>query len=60
MKALSLIALFFAVFLVFLGATSKGPAGAVLGNAIIAGGVIIAAIVAAVWIVMLIKEKREK
>ena len=60
MKALSLIGLFFAAFLIFLGATSKGSTGAVLGNAVIAGGVAIAVLVAVIWIIFYVKERREK
>lgn len=58
MKALSLIAIVFAAFLIFLGASSKQTAGEVLGNAVIAGGVIIAVVVAVVWVIMLIKPKK--
>jgi heme/copper-type cytochrome/quinol oxidase subunit 4 len=58
MKALSFIAILFAAFLIFLGVTSKQTAGGVLGNAVIAGGVIIAVVVAAIWILMFFKEKK--
>ncbi|MGI8788210.1 MAG: hypothetical protein ACR2HG_10665 [Pyrinomonadaceae bacterium] len=60
MKALSLIALTFAAFLIILGWSSENTAGDVLGKAVIIGGVLIAAFVAVAWILMFIKEKREK
>jgi hypothetical protein len=59
MKALSFIGLVFAAFLIFLGFTSKDASGNVLGNAIIIGGVIIAAFVIIVWIILFIKEKKD-
>lgn len=49
----------FAAFLIFLGVTSRQTAGEVLGNAVIAGGVIIAAVVIAVWAIMFFKRKKE-
>ena len=58
MKALSLIAIFFAAFLIFLGVTSKRNAGEALGNAVITGGVIIAVVVTVVWIIMFLKKKK--
>ena len=60
MKALSLIALVFAAFLIFLGFSSKTTAGNVLSNAIIVGGAIIAVFVIVVWVIMFIKEKKKK
>jgi len=60
MKALSLIAIVFAAFLIYLGITSRVSSGRILGNAVVAGGVIIAALVVAVWIIMFVKEKKEK
>jgi hypothetical protein len=60
MKALSLIALVFAAFLIVLGYTSKKNAGDVLGNTVIIGGVLIALAVAAIWTAYFIKEKRGK
>ena len=58
MKALSFIGLVFAVFLIFLGFSSRQTAGNVLSNAIIVGGAIIAAFVIIVWIIMFFKEKK--
>jgi len=60
MKALSLIALVFAAFLIFLGVSSKNTAGNVLSNAIIVGGAIIATFVIVVRVIMFIKEKKKK
>jgi hypothetical protein len=59
MKALSLIAIVFAAFLIYLGISSRVSSGRILGNAVVTGGVIIAAVVAAVWIIMFVKEKKE-
>jgi len=58
MKALSLIALVFAAFLIFLGVSSKNTAGNVLSNAIIVGGAIIVIFVIVVRVIMFIKEKK--
>ncbi|MBS1792570.1 MAG: hypothetical protein JSS81_01880 [Acidobacteria bacterium] len=60
MKALSLIGLVFAAFLIFLGISSRQASGAVLGNAIVIGGILIAVFVFVVWIILYVKEKREK
>ena len=60
MKALSLIAIVFAAFLIFLGITSRVTSGRILGNAVVTGGVIIAVVVVVVWIIMFIKEKKGK
>lgn len=60
MKALSLIALVFAAFLIFLGVSSKNTAGNVLSNAVIVGGAIIGTFVIVVWVIMFIKEKKKK
>lgn len=60
MKALSLIAIIFAAFLIFLGVSTRQSAGNVLGNAVIIGGSFIAVIVAIVWALILIKEKKGK
>lgn len=49
----------FAAFLIFLGTTSKQTAGEVLGNAVIAGGVIITVVVVSVWVIMFFKRKKE-
>jgi amino acid transporter len=59
MKALSLIALVFAAFLIFLGLSSRQTAGNVLSNAIIIGGAIIVAFVIIVWIIMFFKGKKD-
>ena len=58
MKALSFIGLVFAAFLLFLGFSSGKTAGSVLANALIVGGVIIAAFVIIVWIILFVKEKK--
>ena len=60
MKALSFIGLVFAAFLIYLGITSKTGSGNVLGNTVLVGGIFIAAFVIIVWIILFIKEKREK
>ena len=59
MKALSLVAIFFSAFLIFLGISSRANAGA-LSNAIIFGGAIIAIFVCLVWIITFFKEKKGK
>ncbi len=59
MKALSLIGLVFAAFLIFLGYSSKKASGDVLSNAIIVGGAIIGVFVIVVWVIMFIKEKKK-
>ncbi len=60
MKALSFIGLVFAAFLIFLGISTKSGSGNVLGNTVLIGGIIIAAFVIIVWIIVFIKEKRKK
>lgn len=60
MKALSLIAIIFAGFLIFLGISSINTAGDVLSYAVILGGVVIAVFIIIVWILMFIKEKKGK
>jgi hypothetical protein len=60
MKALSFIGLVFAAFLIYLGITTKSGSGAVLGNTVLVGGVVIAAFVIIVWIILFIKEKGKK
>lgn len=60
MKALSFIGLVFAAFLIYLGVSSKGGSGAVLGNTVLVGGILIAAFVIIVWIILFIKEKGKK
>lgn len=59
MKALSLIAVVFAAFLIFLGISSRKTAGT-LSNAVIIGGAVIAGFVAIIWAITFIKEKRGK
>ena len=60
MKALSFIAIIFAVFLILLGITSKDASGNVLGNAVIIGGALILVFVAVIWAIIFIKEKKGK
>jgi hypothetical protein len=60
MKALSLIAVVFAAFLIFLGVSSRDASGRVLGNAVIIGGVLIFVTVAVIWAIIFIKEKKGK
>jgi uncharacterized membrane protein YdcZ (DUF606 family) len=59
MRALSFIGMVLAAFLLFLGFSSRQKAGAVLSNAIIVGGAIIAGFVIIVWIITFLKEKRK-
>ncbi|MBA2736114.1 MAG: hypothetical protein H0U50_04905 [Pyrinomonadaceae bacterium] len=59
MKALSLIALFFAAFLIFLGISSRKTSGT-LSNTVIIGGAVIAGFVAIIWAITFIKEKKGK
>jgi 4-amino-4-deoxy-L-arabinose transferase-like glycosyltransferase len=59
MKALSLIAIVFAAFLIFLGISSREKSGA-LSNAVIIGGALIAVLVAIIWAITFIKEKKGK
>ncbi|MBK7705141.1 MAG: hypothetical protein IPN69_09425 [Acidobacteria bacterium] len=59
MKALSFIAIVIAAFLVFLGLSSRSGAGAVLSNAVIIGGVLIAVVVAGSWIAMYFKNRQQ-
>lgn len=59
MKALSTIGLTIAAFLLFLGITSRSAAGAVLSNAVIAGGAFIILVVAGSWIAVRIKNRKE-
>jgi hypothetical protein len=57
MKALSVIGIVFAAFLIFLGFSSKQTAGAVLSDALIVGGAIIAVFLIIVWVFMFFKER---
>jgi hypothetical protein len=59
MKALSLVALSMAAFLIFLGISSKETAG-VLSNAVIFIGELIAFFVAVVWTITFFKEKKNR
>jgi hypothetical protein len=59
MKALSLIGIVFAAFLIFLGFSSKQTAGAVLSDALVVGGAIIAGFLIIVWVIMFFKEKNK-
>jgi hypothetical protein len=59
MKALSLIGIVFAAFLIFLGFSSKQTAGAVLSDALVGGGAIIAGFLIIVWVIMFFKEKNK-
>ena len=59
MKALSLVALVFAAFLIFLGISSRETAG-VLSNAVIFIGVVITLFVAIVWAITFFKEKNNR
>ena len=60
MKALSLIAGFFAAFLIILGVTSRENNGDVLGFAAIIGGVLILIFISAVWILASIKKNKSQ
>lgn len=57
MKALSLIALFFAAFMIFLG-ISTHPQQGTLSNAVIIAGSLIAIFVAVVWIIKFVNERK--
>ncbi len=59
MKALSLIAIVFAAFLIIVGFTSRTTAG-VLSYAVIFLGVVIAIFVAIIWTIAFFKEKKER
>lgn len=59
MKALSLITIVFAAFFIFLGISSREKSGA-LSNAVIIGGAFIAVLVAIIWAITFIKEKKGK
>jgi membrane protein DedA with SNARE-associated domain len=58
MKALSLIAMALAAYLLFLGFSTGKSAGAPLGNALIIGGSIVAGVVVIIWVITFIKEKK--
>ena len=57
MKALSLVALVIAAFLIFLGISSRATAG-VLSNAVIFIGALIAFFVVLVWVITFFKKKK--
>ena len=59
MKALSIIALVFAAFLIFLGVSSIASTGGLSYAVIIAGSLIII-FVGIIWVSTFIKERREK
>lgn len=59
MKALSLVGLIIAAFLIFLGISSRATAG-VLSSAVIFIGALIAFFVAIVWAITFFKEKRDR
>ena len=59
MKALSLIAIVFAAFLIFLGVSSREKSGA-LSNAVIICGASILILVGIIWAITFIKEKKGK
>jgi hypothetical protein len=58
MKPLSLIAFVLALFLIFLGISSRQTSGA-LSYAVIVGGGLILVFLAAVWTIYFLKEKGE-
>ncbi|MCU1288817.1 MAG: hypothetical protein JWN60_1046 [Acidobacteria bacterium] len=60
MKALSLIALSLAAYLLYLGVSTKKSAGGPLGNALIVGSVLVGGTVLTIWILTFIKEKNDK
>jgi hypothetical protein len=59
MKALSLIGIVFAAFLIFLGFSSRKTAGGVLSDALVVGGSIIAGFLIIVWVIMFFKERNK-
>lgn len=59
MKALSLIAIVFAAFLIIVGFTSRATAG-VLSYAVIFLGTMIVIFVAVIWTIAFFKEKKER
>lgn len=58
MKPLSIIALLFAAFLIFLGIFSRQSSGG-LSYAVIVAGVLVLIFLAVIWILFLKKEKKE-
>lgn len=59
MKALSLLALVFAAFLIFVGYSSRKTPNDVLGYVVMFGGAMIVIFVAVIWIISIIKEKKD-
>ncbi len=59
MKTLSLIAVFFAAFLIFVGFDTRATAG-VLSYAVIFLGALIAIFIAIIWTIAFFKEKKER
>ena len=59
MKALSLVAIFFAAFLIFLGFSSRETSG-VLSDAVIFLGALIAVFVAIIWLLAFFKKKKNR
>lgn len=59
MKALSLIATVFAALMIFFGVSSRKTAG-VLSTTVIVAGAIILVFVGVIWLVIFIREKKEK
>lgn len=57
MRALNFIGLAIAAFLLFLGISSRNAAGAVLSNAVIAGGVFIILVIAGGWIAVIVRNR---
>ena len=59
MKALSIVAVFFAVFLIFVGLSSRETAG-VLSDAVVFIGVLIAFFIAVIWLITFFKSKKNR
>ncbi len=59
MKPLSLIAILFAVFLIFLGFSARVASGG-LSYAVMIAGFLILIFVTVIWTLFLVKEKKEK
>ena len=58
MKALTLIAMVLAAYLLFLGFSTRKSAGEPLGNALIVGGSLVAGAVIIIWIITFIKKDK--
>ncbi len=59
MKPLSIIAFFFAAFLIFVGIVSRKSSGGLSYAVMIAGGLILT-FLTVVWLIVLTKQKKEK